>query len=362
MDNDKRENINVLIIDDNEVNALVLSNMLSLFKIYVDETDSGKSAIKMSAIKKYDIIFVDHVMPEMNGLETTINIRKFCKDMNETAIYALTSNITAEKQKLYLAAGANNIYEKPLELIDLVSILKNRFPHESLNITQLEEDAVHLNSEQELIKKILETVQEIDFEIGMKYAIGNPTHYVQVLRVSLKDLHICINNINASKKKGMLEDMRISIHNLKSVFSNIGAKGLSEESLFMETMIDTSDSDTIFLHLSYYINHIKEFYIKLEKAIRKYEAIKLPLRLEQEKEYLPLSGEEYENCLLNTIYYIKRFEYDFIINELGKLINAEKTDIKKEYNKALEEIRVFNYDKALERILKIKDKKMKRSN
>lgn len=345
--------IKALVIDDNEVNALVLSNMLSLFQIQVDTAYCGKTAIKMAKKVNYDIIFVDHVMPIMNGIETTMIIRSFCKCMDSTSIYALTSNNNSDKEKAYIKAGANNIYEKPLSLMDLVSILKLRFPERDFIL--IDEETATLDSELELIKKILENITEIDFEIGMKYAVGNPDHFIQVLRVSLKDIHGSIQNINKSKKKNLIHELIINVHNLKSVFSNIGAKVLSEEAFAMETVMLQNDVDTIFLQLADFVLHIREFYLKLENAIRKYEAIKLPIVMKQEREYIPMTTKEYEQCIQNTIYYIKRYEYNFIINELEKLIHAEKTEIKKEFRKALEDVKVFNYDNALNRINKINE-------
>jgi CheY-like chemotaxis protein len=119
----KERLIKALIVDDNEVNYLVLSNMLSVFHIAADEAVSGKQAIKMCKKEEYNLIFIDHLMYEMDGLETTIHLRRILTDKDKAYIFALTGEVTSEIRVKYLDAGANDVFTKPLGFYELNSIL-----------------------------------------------------------------------------------------------------------------------------------------------------------------------------------------------------------------------------------------------
>ena len=99
-----------LVIDDNEVNTIVLANMLELFDIRVDQANSGMQAVQLLSDNEYGIIFVDHVMPKMDGVQTTEAIRSLPGCRAKAVIIALTSSTTEEICRLYQLAGADEVY------------------------------------------------------------------------------------------------------------------------------------------------------------------------------------------------------------------------------------------------------------
>jgi CheY-like chemotaxis protein len=350
--------IKALVADDNQVNTLVLAGMLELFGIQVEQVYSGEDAVSMFRKAKYDLVFIDHIMPDMNGLQATKMLRELVWNKEQTAIFALTSQTFDNIKKVYLEAGANDVFVKPLNLEDIILILEHWFPELQVDEAAVLKVTYPAGSENEdLLKILLTEIPEINYEEGLKYAIGKPDHYAHILNVSLKDIRVCINRIIKYQKQEHSDDLRIAVHNLKSLLSNIGAVELYEASSDMQNLIQQGEYDTIKLHLPEYIIKIDSFHFRLENVVQQYEAMKMEKDAAQQQEPTVLSHWEYEQSLLNTIYYIKSFEYDSIQNELQELIRNSEADLKMELITILEKIKDFDYDGALEMIMKIKEKR-----
>lgn len=359
MINEENASLRALVVDDNEVNTMILSNMLEVFNLHSDQANHGMDAVLMSQKTPYDIIFVDHVMPEMDGAQTTKAIRNISTGKKETVIIALTSYITEQVKNLYWEAGANDIYEKPLGLVELASILKIWCPNAQIDNITINQKTDTSDENNELIKATIEKIDDIDYTTGLKYAIGNPVQFINMLEVSLKDLQQCNNIIINSREKNSVDQLRIGVHNLRSVFSNIGARYLSEDAGQFEKIILQGNIAEINAEYKSFSVKLENFGRKLQYTLESYYVSKQKLRKVKEQTYVPMSKEEYEQCLSNTIYYIRRFEYDAIIRELERLILHGSLDAKQEFEMALSNIKNFDYEKALRSIIKIKNETIK---
>ena len=120
----------VLVVDDIEINLNVVEAMLSLFEIVPDTATNGFEAIKASNMKKYDIIFMDHMMPELDGIEATKIIRANCKLNNDSVIVALTANAINGMEETFLSNGFDGFLSKPLEFLQLNICLRKWLPAE----------------------------------------------------------------------------------------------------------------------------------------------------------------------------------------------------------------------------------------
>ena len=115
----------ILVVDDNEINRLVAESLLEIFEMDIDLADGGKEAIELCQKNRYDIIFMDHLMPEMDGVETTIAIRNDLNNPNcKTIIVALTADaMTGVKEKM-LFAGMDDFLSKPIDMAKCTAVLK----------------------------------------------------------------------------------------------------------------------------------------------------------------------------------------------------------------------------------------------
>ncbi|MDR1732828.1 MAG: response regulator [Synergistaceae bacterium] len=122
----------VLVVDDNEINLLVASELLKQYGIEADTAESGEKALRMISEKQYDLIFMDHMMPEMDGIEVTNRIRA-CSDWRaRVPIIALTANAISGMMEIFLKNGMNDFISKPIELDKLHSILLTWLPQQKI--------------------------------------------------------------------------------------------------------------------------------------------------------------------------------------------------------------------------------------
>jgi signal transduction histidine kinase/ActR/RegA family two-component response regulator len=118
----------VLVVDDIDINLSVAEELLSIFDIKPDLAQSGEEALRKAREKEYDIIFMDHMMPQMDGMEATRYIRKMGGSRAAVPIIALTANIISGMDQLYLENGMNDFLPKPLEIPALSACLSKWLP------------------------------------------------------------------------------------------------------------------------------------------------------------------------------------------------------------------------------------------
>lgn len=123
----KTKGLDILVVDDNGMNRKLFSMLLKKMGNGTDEADSGEECLKMVCRKKYDLIFMDHMMPEMDGIETLNRMNNLEDSLNRgTPVVALTANDMNNGKEFYLDAGFHGYLEKPVlpqKLEELIQIL-----------------------------------------------------------------------------------------------------------------------------------------------------------------------------------------------------------------------------------------------
>jgi CheY-like chemotaxis protein len=122
-------NIKVLIVDDNFVNRRVLNYALLKYKIKTDEAENGLIALEKYKNTNYDLILMDIMMPEMDGLEATSKIRDYEKTtgISPAIIIAISANFQDEDRDEYMSHGLNEIFKKPVDFKELDKYLRQYF-------------------------------------------------------------------------------------------------------------------------------------------------------------------------------------------------------------------------------------------
>lgn len=119
----------VLIVDDNEINLMVAEEMLKPLKMQIETASDGKHALEMIRNKKYDLIFMDHLMPVMDGIEAVTELRKLEEPYyKEVPVIALTGNTAKEQREEYIQAGMSDYLSKPIDMEDIYRIVKKWIP------------------------------------------------------------------------------------------------------------------------------------------------------------------------------------------------------------------------------------------
>jgi CheY-like chemotaxis protein len=282
-------------------------------------------------------------MPKLDGVQTTRCIREVFMQYRQVII-ALTSSITEEINCQYQLAGADGVYSKPLGLTELTAILKQWCPQMSDRENSGQKRTIYHKGEASLIKSLIQEISEINYEVGLRYALGDPINYINILKVSLKDIKTCINMVFHGDENKLPKDMHIGVHNMKSVFANIGAMDLVEISkelectVLKEVEIDCYEGD--------YYKRIMSFYEKLETVMEMYDRLSGE-STEEELSHLSMTREENEQSMTKVIYYIKRFDYAAILDELELLIKRGHPEFRDVLEQALTDIKDFKYESAL---------------
>ncbi len=206
----------ILAVDDNEMNLQVITNLLKNTKIQIDICLSGNEALQLMQKNHYDVILMDHMMPEMDGVETLRMSKQMdnnqCKN---SIIIALTANAIVGVRDMYIQEGFDDYLSKPVDYDILESMLR-KYLADKVHIVQSEN-----------------TVQSgyLDKSLGMQYSAGMEDMYFELLKIfcNLKD-----EKIKMIEEAFAVEDWHnytIYVHGLKSNALTIGAKELSDFAL-----------------------------------------------------------------------------------------------------------------------------------
>lgn len=229
----------VLIVDDNAINLTVAEGLLEPLQMKVDLALSGKEAISKISDHRYDIIFMDHMMPELDGVETTHIIRRFHPEYEDVPIIALTANAMNGTREVFLEEGMNDFIAKPVELKVLISKVAQWLP--AGKIVRTDKSVIEPSGEQKAEKVVVGDL-DTDTAIGM---LGSEKLFWAVL----KDFYRVID-----KKRKQIKEMEtneewsaytIEVHALKSAARQIGAMGLSDKAAAMEEAGNKRDGAAI---------------------------------------------------------------------------------------------------------------------
>ncbi len=220
----------ILIVDDNKINLTVAEGLLEPLGMMIHTADSGFEAIKMIEHEYYDIIFMDHMMPGMDGIETTKHIRQNLPQAEDTPIIALTANAIAGAKDMFLSNGMNDFVSKPIELKTIISKVRKYLPKDKIiKKNRLDDSAEIINN----ANAVELNIPGIDCEAAIKL-IGSEKLYLKVLEDYFKRIDMYYSEIEQCFNAENWQDYTVKVHALKSSSRQIGAMELSEKAAKLE--------------------------------------------------------------------------------------------------------------------------------
>ncbi len=231
----------VLIVDDNAINLTVAEGLMEPLKMKLDSAASGKEALEKISKKRYDIVFMDHMMPEMDGVETTHAIRKFYKKYADVPIIALTANAVDGTMEMFLKEGMNDFVAKPIELRILVSKIKRWLPVEKIQKISKQELAA---MEQEKEKVTLPEIGDLDVQTAYTL-LGSEKLFWSVLKDYYRVIEQKATTIKALEEAEDWSAYTIEVHALKSASRQIGAHVLADQAARLEQAGNERDGELI---------------------------------------------------------------------------------------------------------------------
>ena len=220
----------ILIVDDNKVNLKVAEGLLRPYKMHVDTADSGRMAIEMVQNREYDLIFMDHMMPQMDGVETTTVMRSLDDERFRTVpIIALSANAVRGARELFLESGMNDFVPKPIEMRVMDRALRKWLSDDKIMSNRnTEEETDKEDTAPGAAGSLLWQMEGIDVAVGMKYSGDDENLYREVLSDYMDTIEEKADIIEKAVEEGDLETYTIEVHSLKSISKSIGAMELSE--------------------------------------------------------------------------------------------------------------------------------------
>ena len=248
----------ILIVDDNAINLRVESSLMKNYRFTIDTALSGMEALEKLESKDYDMVFMDHMMPEMDGVDTLHRIRdKAGIYYANIPVIALTANAVAGAKEMLIAEGFQDFLSKPVEIASMHRILEKYLP-DAKKIYDFEDDAtdvqsgetVYNNHERDTIYEQLhnpqasvkepgaetareDTAADIDEKQGALYC-GSLEDFEDILKIHYEDYEENSRKIQAFYDSKDWKNYVILVHGLKSSMKSVGIMKLSDMCLGLE--------------------------------------------------------------------------------------------------------------------------------
>jgi CheY-like chemotaxis protein/HPt (histidine-containing phosphotransfer) domain-containing protein len=216
----------ILVVDDINTNLRVVKGLIAPYEIQVDCCSSGVESIEMVQKNQYDIVFMDHMMPGMDGIETTAAIRSLGDAFLRLPIIALTANVVSGVREMFIESRMNDYLAKPIDVLKLNEILERWIPREK----RLREIRAHSSGKSETPLNI----PGMDTAKGLEMVGGSETVYREVLDLYCKDVRNRLDIVGKMPDAESLAAFTTHVHALKSASASIGASAIAEEARALE--------------------------------------------------------------------------------------------------------------------------------
>lgn len=233
----------ILAVDDNERNLMVIKQLLRRTKAIVETAPGGRRALEICRKKKYDLILLDHMMPDLDGIETLHRLREEADGKNkETPVIALTANAGREAEQLYLAEGFAGYLAKPVEPKRLERLLISFLKSDDAGQETAEETAGQENSWLQILEHA-----GMNTEDGIRYADADEAFYRRLLELfageqekqnkrltSILQQLIEQEKMSQPETEGLWKQWVSACHGMKGEARGIGAAELGEKFYSLE--------------------------------------------------------------------------------------------------------------------------------
>ena len=217
----------ILAVDDLPVNLLVIANLLKETRIKIDTAGSGRECLDKCSQQKYDLILMDHMMPEMDGVQTFEKLHGDKSSPNfETPVIMLTANALAGMREQYMDVGFADYVSKPVRGAKLEEAIRRNLPESLIKPASPEIPAEAVSTEPSGFADICGAVPELNVNAALQYCCGSAELLNDLLHDFTENDHF--SDLKAAFEEKRWEDYRRHAHSLKSTSLMIGLTGLSE--------------------------------------------------------------------------------------------------------------------------------------
>ena len=329
----KAPNARILVTDDNDINLKVTSSLFRTYGIRVDTAGSGREAIDACRIEPYDIIFMDLMMPEMDGAETMKRIRTLLDDDTyRSVIVALTANAIGGVREEMHAEGFDDYISKPIDIAYMEKVLLKHLPEElivytdEVNVDTLEpcyaeevDETISKDSTQNTEKTFEQCLAGFDIAKGISCCGGDMECYEEVLQMFYESGEKRLGELSGFLQTKDYKNYIIAVHGLKSSSASIGAMELSECAKSHEFSGKENKFD--YLHENY--DHLKVLYEGVLECVRQALVVSGKLSDQSSENIMTdiydISEETISNASATIRDMVEHFDYDGVIAIIAQL-------------------------------------------
>jgi signal transduction histidine kinase/DNA-binding response OmpR family regulator len=247
----------VLIVDDVESNLYVAKGLMAPYGLNIETCTGGFDAIgKIKTGNIYDVIFMDHMMPKIDGIETTKRLRDLGYD---SPIVALTANAVVGQADIFLKNGFDDFISKPIDVRQLNAVL-NRLVRDKQTSETLEK--AHKERDTELME--LEAAKNVIPPELLAVFVRDSNKAMPVLKSAAANV--------AALSNEELQNFATTVHGLKSALANIGETTLSQMAQSLEKASKAKDRDAIKTQINNFVKSMREITAKAESESKTKEA------------------------------------------------------------------------------------------
>ena len=254
--------VKILAVDDNEINLMVLKGLLAPYKMQVVTATSGSEALDIIQEKDFDLILMDHMMPEMDGIETFRRIREmFDPYFKKVPVIALTANAIGGAREMFMEEGFQDFVSKPIEVSVLARVLRRNIPSSKIvEVTSYdyeerksEEETANSQSisfinEPDVVQAAPTTVPDIiDKNLGVTYC-GTEENLIEMVQMHCQKYGENRQKIVSAFAQEDWKNYQIHVHGLKSTMMSVGMKELSDKAKALEQACRENDTEYILNH------------------------------------------------------------------------------------------------------------------
>ncbi|WP_035768826.1 hybrid sensor histidine kinase/response regulator [Butyrivibrio sp. NC2002] len=230
--------VKTLVVDDEEMNLIVANGLLSGYGMDVTVVHSGMEAIHICEKQRFDVIFMDHMMPGLDGVETMQIIRKNAGSEDKTAILAFTANAVSGVREMFIQEGFDEFLSKPIETSELERVLKKLLPSTMWeyvdNTDENDEQMQNFEDEDEYRFSLLNAKE------GQRICRGSKAFYEEMLMEFANNSQEIVDELQKLYEDKNWKDYRIKLNGLKLSARIIGADDLSREAREIERAAESS--------------------------------------------------------------------------------------------------------------------------
>ncbi|MCH5261829.1 MAG: response regulator [Lachnospiraceae bacterium] len=343
----------ILVVDDNAMNLAVAQGLLKETRLQVDVSSSGAECLELLKRKTYHVICLDHMMPEMDGVETLHAIRALENNPSaDTPVIALTANAVAGAREFYLKEGFQDYLTKPIDADKFESMLIEYLPDNVVYLTQEQNASGEGGEENEAEITIMESkLSGVGFNVrnGLKYMGNDLALYGKVLQ----DFHLILKEkedaLKDFLKKRDMPGYAIIVHSLKGNARNVGADDLADEAFELEKMSKAGQLEDVEVRSPILFNLMKNMRKDLKVYLDSENKADKESADSKEEANIKISDDDWKQALRELAGRLDDFDGESVNEKLKELKRFERPESDKKMLRLCEKaVKDYAYDIALE--------------